>query len=265
MANDSVETRIDRAWTEAQAADVRNDAAADAAAAHFMDVLLAEALICPVLEGPDGSMEGFSPKLTDLHGRDTLTLFDAEERLAAFMGAPTAFVAMPGRRFFELAASKTLPVALNPNVAPSSMILSAEAVTAMGAVATSGEEIVVDTSGLSMAAPLAAPEALLVALSRRIEAARADIAEAWLVALIEGAGEEAAAGRLALVLRPDEALAMEDLRALAEELAQLGASHLTDGATLDVSIARLRDPLLKMARNWGVGFLEGGAAAAAVG
>ncbi|MEO1329859.1 MAG: SseB family protein [Pseudomonadota bacterium] len=271
--DDHPETRIDAAWRAAQEAPDSDDVAA----ARFLDIVLAEALLCPVWEEShedddgadalDGASGGeaergeVAPKMLEIDGRDTLLLFDSEERLAAFSSDPTAFIALPGRNFFEMMAGQGAQIALNLEVAPSATLFGPETVDALAELAASaGEEIDLDPSApLIVSAPTAAPTPLVAALAARLNAARDMIAEAWLAEFSEeDPGSEGAPGpgrRLALCLRLPEGVDPEEGRDLAMELGRLGASFLEDSA-LDVALIRADDPILDAVRSEGFGLIR---------
>lgn len=273
------ETRIDAAWATAQATPDDDDAAA-----KFLDVVLSEALICPVWEeadaagaadgGPEGASEGASgepaeggdatqvaPKMIEIEGKDTLLLFDSEERLAAFIEEPTAFVALPGRAYFEMLAGQDAQIGLNLEVAPSSTLFGVETVSAVGEILSGvAEEVSLDPGApLIVSAPSAAPSGLVGAIAARLNASRAVAAEAWLATVStedpEAPGAPGADRRLVLVLRPADGVDRADLEGLAMELGQLGASFLED-QPLDVAVVEAEDALLVAARAEGFGLIR---------
>lgn len=243
------ETRLDAAWkASAQAPDD------DAAAARFMDVLLAEPLFCPIWEDEDGEEpEDLAPKMVEINGADTMLLFDSEERLAAYVDEPTAFVALPGRAFFQLVAGQDVQFAINLDVAPSSTILGVEAVRALAELAVAGEAEIEHEGAVQIAPPVGAPEQMIGVLANRIAAAGALVADAWLVAM---AAEDEAVSRFAVGLSPAEGASEEALAALGGELAQLGGSFL-DGGVLDVAVLTADSGLLALMRRHGLRLAEG--------
>lgn len=259
------ETRIDAAWRAA-----RTDPESDMAAARFLDVVLAEALLCPVWDDetsdeaatePPEEQSEVAPKMLEIDGRDTLLVFDSEERLAAFSTEPTSFIALPGRAFFQMMAGQGAQIALNLEVAPSSTVFGPETVDALAELAAAAdEELSLDPTGpLIVSPPSGAPAPLVAALAARLNAARAAVAEAWLATLSDedpaAAGAPGADRRLVLLLRADDAVDPGDARDLATELGRLGASFLED-RPLDIALVGAGDPILEAARAEGFGLIR---------
>lgn len=268
-------TRVDAAWEMAKSAESGGGGPdADAAAARFIDRLLAEPLICPVVSDAHGepmeAADGSFTLLTDERdGRETLVVFDTEERLAAHVSAPTAFVAQPGRYFFALAAERGAQISLNPDVAPSASVFAPQTVDAIAALIEATEEVVAETGrgGLEISAPGGAPETLMAALSARLSAAQADVREAWLFSLSRvaeqpGADGAADAGRLVLGLLPRAADRADGLRRLASELGRLSGALLNENR-LDIAIFEPEDRILSVARRCGFGLVVDPARASA--
>lgn len=256
-----VETQLDRAVAAARS--TTSDPEASDAAARLVDLLLTEALICPVWPPEDGETPTadvapgsvISPRFVEQNGVETLPLFDTEERLAAFVDEPTEFVAAPGRAFFELAAREGVAVAINPNVASSASVYAPEAAAAIAEAARETDDALALAAGHMAAAytPSAPPEALLAALSARVAAAQALVSEAWLIEL-EPTGQPD--GRLlALLMRPTDAATDGALEELASELSRLGGVLLSQDAALDAVAADDPDRTLAL----DVGFLSGDA------
>ena len=269
------DTAIDRAWRRAQDAECCHDASeADAAAAEFIDTLLAEPLICPIDEPPSDEENAlFRPTIVQRDGCDTVLAFDTEERLAEYVDAPTSFVALPGRTLFALAAGRGAQIALNPTVASSDTLFNPQTVDAIASLIEASEEdvaIAADTAGgLEITAPGDASEALMTALSARLAAARAEVVEAWLFRIeqLESGGESASAetdaasvetnaSRLVLGLLPSDDGASDSIRNLAGELGRLSGALLQDDA-LDIAIFAPSDRMLEAARRCGFGLVSG--------
>ncbi len=64
-----------------------------------------------------------SPATFALDESNFVLVFDSEERLASFTGQPSPFAAMPGRRVVEMLRGHRTGLAVNPDVAPSSILL----------------------------------------------------------------------------------------------------------------------------------------------
>lgn len=259
-ADEETPSRLDLAWADALLDDSEDETGAagpesdenDAAAARFVEALLAEPLVCPVLDDADEMEDGdrLHPLTIDHNGLPTILLFDSEDRLAAYIDDPTSFIVLAGRSFFRLAKGAGAQVALNLDVAPSSTVFSLETVDAIALLADASEEEVTVGAGeaLTVAPPAPPAEGLLRAMTARL-AADGRIGEAWLVSI--GGGD-------ALAPRFDQALALLprmpglDLSDLAADLGRL-ASSFADDERLDIAVAREGEPFLAAARRLGVG------------
>lgn len=254
--DDEAPTRLDIAWAEALVGEAEGaDPTAiddDARAAKFVEALLAEPLICPVLDDDDAldSGETMRPLTLEHDGRPTLLLFDTEDRLAAFIDTPTNFVALAGRSFFRLVKGSGAQVALNLDVAPSSTVFSPQTVDAIALLAEASEEEVEVGAGeaLTVAPPSPPSEGLLRAMTARL-AADGRVEEAWMISIASG-DDVAPRFDQALALTPRESGV--DLRDLAADLSRLAGSF-DDAARLDIAVAGKGEPFLEAARRLGVG------------
>ncbi len=255
-------TRLDLAWAEALIGEAEGQAASDsdddALAARFVEALLAEPLICPVLDDEDdpGAEERIRPLTLEHDGKPTLLLFDTEDRLADFIDKPTNFVALAGRSFFRLVKGSGAQVALNMDVAPSSTVFSPQTVDAIALLAEASEEEVEVGAGeaLTVAPPAPPSEGMLRAMTARL-VADGRVREAWLVSISSG-GELTPRYDQALTLSPRDAAS--DLRELAADLGRLAGSF-EDSERLDIAVAHDGEPFLAAARKLGVGLqIQGG-------
>ncbi|MEL6283386.1 MAG: SseB family protein [Pseudomonadota bacterium] len=237
-AAQTVVTRLDAAWVAS--AEAPED---DAAAARFIDVLLAEPLFCPVWSSePDNepAADDVQPKMVEIDGADTLLLFDSEDRLAAYVEEPTDFVALPGRAFFTMVAGQSVQFALNLNVAPSSTVLPVEAVASIAEFVGSNDDVLSVDGDFEVQTPADLPEDLLGALGGRLLAASDLVEQAWLVAANTPAGPSL----ILAMTPPQEGVDPDRLQALTEELGQLGGS-LLEGDALDIAVCMPEDPIVR--------------------
>lgn len=260
------ESRIDEAWAAARAAEAttgRVEDLDDEVAARFIDAVLNEPLFCPVWDrdgGEDGADDEaqITPKMIEHEGRDTLLVFDSEDRLSSFVEEPTDFVAYPGRVFFDLARGQNAQIALNLGVAPSSTVFAPETVDAIIDLVASAEESFEIGAGqpLEVGAPTEASESLLSAVSARLAAARALVRQAWLFSV----SYDGAAGKrmrhLVLGMLAAEDAGPDALRDFAGELGRLGGVLLSDEAYLDIAYFAEGERLLELARRYGVSMIE---------
>lgn len=274
-----IETTIDQAWAAAQdahRASLAPDEAArlqDRAAATFIDALLSEPLFCPVWDAESSDEESIAPKMVERDARDTLVLFDTEDRLASFAQEPTEYVALPGRAFFRLVAGQNVQIALNPDVAPSETLFRSETVGAIAELADAAEEEIEISADapLTVLPPDDAPEALLRALLARVAAARSLVAEAWLFTAVQEIEPDALAEEdldddpAAMAFEPEEMRQLviglvgreprrpAELQDLASELGRIGAA--VSNAPFAVALFEMDDRLLHIARRVGMDVL----------
>lgn len=126
-----------------------------------------------------------APRIFDLSDGRFVLAFDRDERMAAFLDAPTPFVALPGRGLVAQLAGRGIGIALNLG-APSAALMPAAAVDWLAAIAgTPTEAASLRPAGLSR--PRDVPAALLPALGPKLAAMAGVIGAAHLVAA-EGGG-----------------------------------------------------------------------------
>ncbi len=120
-----------------------------------------------------------APQVFDLEDGRFVLAFDRDERLADFLGAPTEFAALTGRRLAGLLAGQGIGIALNLG-APSATLLPADAVEWLAAMVAPAPE-----ARAGRLAGLAAPEvpdALAAALGAKLAAMADAVGAAHLVA-----------------------------------------------------------------------------------
>lgn len=76
----------------------------------------------------DGTAESETPLLFDTSDGKFVLAFDTEDRLSTFAGAPAPYAALSGRALALMLESKGVGAALNPEVAPSSMLIPPDAI-----------------------------------------------------------------------------------------------------------------------------------------
>ena len=102
-------------------------------------------------------------------GRFVLT-FDREDRLAAFAGGPAPYAALSGRAITELLEGQNLGLALNPGVAPSATMITAQALDWLRA--TLGENLTtVEARPSEVHPPTKLPDHLLTSIDAKLATA----------------------------------------------------------------------------------------------
>lgn len=114
------ETTLDRAHAAMAAAPEDG-----AARLRFYAQVADSDLVLLLAEETDG--EDLSPEIFDLEEGRFILAFDTEERLAEFAAAPVPYAALPGRVIARMLAGQGVGLGLNLGVAPSALLLPAEA------------------------------------------------------------------------------------------------------------------------------------------
>lgn len=97
----------------------------DAARLHFYGALADTELF--ILLTHEAAGDNISPEILELEGDKYTLVFDREERLAEFTKAPAPYAALPGRVIAGMLAGQNIGMGLNLGVAPSSILIPAEA------------------------------------------------------------------------------------------------------------------------------------------
>ncbi len=205
----------------------------DAARLRFYDRLAATEMFVLLTREPEG--EVVEPEIFDLGEAKVVLVFDREERLSAFTGRISPYAALPGRAVVRMLAGQGIGLGVNLEVAPSSLLLPAEAVDWLAGTLDHGpEESEARVSELRP--PSGLPQVLLEALDARLASAAGLAACAWLAAAVY---EDKSRGHLLGIAEPvpgsEDALA----RAINEALVFSGL----DAGALDVVFLRRSDPM----------------------
>ncbi|MGR3501566.1 SseB family protein [Pseudaestuariivita sp.] len=144
---------------------------------YFARLAAAELFI--LLEAP-AEGDAITPMLAEEDGATYALVFDTEDRLTAFTGAPAPFAAMSGRVLAGMLYGQGIGLALNPEVAPSSNLLDADAVDWLAETldqeAEEGEGQIA-----ALGAPQDLPQPVLAALDRRLASMGGRATRAFLV------------------------------------------------------------------------------------
>lgn len=176
------ETPLDRAHAEMEA--VADD---EAARLRFYGRLASAELF--VLLEAEAAGETVTPRTFPLDGASCVLAFDTEERLIAFAGRIAPWAALSGRTLAPMLAAEGLGLMLNPEVAPSAMVLPPEAVAWLAATLAARPDEA-EARPVSVAPPAGVPPVLLEALDARLATATGLARQAWLVAVAYADGRE---------------------------------------------------------------------------
>lgn len=143
---------------------------------RFHERVLDAELAVPLAGAAD---ESLAPQVFDLEDGRFVLAFDRDERLADFLGAPTEFAALSGRRLAALLAGRGIGIALNLG-APSATLLPAAAVDWLAAMVPPAPEA--REGRLAGLATPDVPDALGAALGAKLAAMADAVGTAHLVA-----------------------------------------------------------------------------------
>ena len=142
-----------------------------------------------------------------------LMVFDREERLMDFVRDDAPYAALTGRALCDISAGQDLGLALNPDVAPSSYLITPEVVNWLAEISVSTPQIVADAP-LRIYPPSRAEAALLDALDAKF-ARMQGLARAAILVSAEGGAADDGALRAPLIAFLDTQAGAEDAIAMA--------------------------------------------------
>lgn len=205
----------------------------DAARLRFYE-RLADTEVFLLLSGePEG--DHIAPEIFDIADGRFALIFDREERLAEFVGREAPYAGLPGRALAGMLAGQDVGLGLNLQVAPSEMLIPAEAVDWLVATLdNTPQEAEARISELN--APAGLPEVVIMGLDRKLAIAAGLARFAYLAAAVY---EDGSRGHV---------LAFVDAVSGAEDsLAQAAGEALTfsgiDAGAMDVMFVRASDQL----------------------
>ncbi len=130
---------------------------------------------------PEGDQ--IQPEIFDIADGRFALIFDREERLSDFVGRPVPYAGIPGRGLAGMLAGQGIGLALNLQVAPSEMLIPAEAVDwLVETLANNPEEAEARLTEVN--APGGLPEAVVTGLDRKLAIAAGLARFAYLAAAV---------------------------------------------------------------------------------
>lgn len=192
--------------------------------------------------GPDS----VTPHLLTLDDQRFSVVFDSEERLARFAGRQVPYAALSGRVIAGMLAAEDLGMGLNPDVAPSSILLPPAVMTWLDeTLANVPDEI--EARPRDIRPPEGLPETLMTALDSRLASAEGLARMAYLTGVTYDNG--ARGHMLSIVgVRPGAEAVLT--RTVSDVFALSGM----DRATLDVAFFGEDDPVLTRLARVGLRF-----------
>ncbi|UWR21645.1 SseB family protein [Sulfitobacter sp. S190] len=206
----------------------------DAARLRFYE-RMADAELYLLLEAePEGDQ--ISPRVLEHDDQSYLLAFDRAQRLASYAGDAAAYVALSGRNVAAMLEDQPLGIALNLDVASSSILLPPEAVTWLRQTLDhrAGE---VEAHIESVMPPKGLPENLIEAIDAKLATATGMAANAWLVGIAyKGGGRGHLLAFIDAIPRAQDAL----VRAASEALTFSGI----EAGAMDVGFFNHTDPVV---------------------
>ncbi|MEY8842509.1 SseB family protein [Cribrihabitans sp. XS_ASV171] len=209
----------------------------DAARLRFYERLADSELFLLLSAEPEG--EQVSPETFELADGRFVLAFDREERLAQFTGRTSPYVALSGRVLAGMLAGQGIGLAVNPEVAPSAMLIPAEAMAWLAETLGHAPDEV-EARIESVHPPADLPEVLLRALDTKLATATGLAQSAYLVAVrYEGGGQGHLLGFVDAVEAAQGPLAKAASEALTFSGIEAGAMDVGFFAASDPITARL--------------------------
>lgn len=216
----------------------------DAARLRFYERLADAELFLLLEKEPEGDL--IAPEIFETSDASFVLVFDTEDRLAQFVGRVAPFAALSGRVIASMLAEQGLGLAVNPEVAPSSILIPNEA---LGWLAQTLEHIPdeVEAKVESFMPPAGLPEMLITALDAKLSTAGGLAKMAYLVGTTFENGQRShMLGFVEVVPGSDGALA----KAVNEALMFSGI----EAGALDVGFFAASDPVAAQLARVGLRF-----------
>jgi hypothetical protein len=209
----------------------------DAARLRFFERLGDCELFLLLAEEPEG--DSLSPDVFDVAEGRFVLAFDLETRLAEFAGRPAPYAALSGRVVAQMLAAEGLGLGLNLDVAPSSILIPAEAVGWLAQTLDHTPDEV-ESRIETIHAPGGLPEALLAALDAKLATATGLAQEAYLVGVsYRDQGRGHLLGFVGARPGAERALAKAASEALTFSGIEAGAMDVAFFAATDPMVAKL--------------------------
>ncbi|MEL6683139.1 MAG: SseB family protein [Pseudomonadota bacterium] len=183
-----------------------------------------------------GETEGdqVEPELFDVEDQRFVLVFDREERLSKFVGRVAPYAGLAGRDLVTMLAGQGIGLALNLEVAPSAMLIPAEAVDWLVQTLSHGPDQTEARLREIMVPHV--PEAVVASLDRKLAIAGGRARSAYLAA---AAYEDGTKGHVLVFI--------DSLEGAEQALASAASEALTfsgiEAGVMDVMFARASDPL----------------------
>lgn len=152
---------------------------------RFYECLAATELFLLLMNEARGAL--IEPRIFEIEGSRYVPVFDREERLSEFAGGTAPFAALSGRIAAGMLAPEGLGMGVNPDVAPSSLLLPPEAVAWLAG--QSGEAAAeIEVLPREVFAPGGLSDGFLTALDARLASAAGLARQAYLTRAVYDEG-----------------------------------------------------------------------------
>lgn len=176
-----------------------------------------------------------APELFEIEDQRFALVFDREERLSQFVGRAAPYAGVPGRTLADMLQGQGVGLALNLEVAPSAMLIPAEAIDWLVQTLANGpEETEARLSEIS--APKGLPEAVVTGLDRKLAIAAGLARSAYLAAATY---DDGARGHVLVFI---DAIAGAE-KALASAASEALTFSGIEAGTMDVLFVKASDQL----------------------
>jgi hypothetical protein len=153
----------------------------DAARLRFYERLADSELFLMLTEEAQG--DKISPELFELADAAFVLVFDREERMGQFAGRPVPYAALSGRAIAQMLSGQGIGLAVNPEVAPSSILLPPQAVAWLTDTLGHGPQEA-EARPVEFNTPRGLPDVLLVSLDAKLATAAGLARKAYLAEVI---------------------------------------------------------------------------------
>lgn len=188
-----------------------------------------------MLLGEEATGDQVTPELFEIEDQRFTLVFDREERLGEFVGRAAPYAGVPGRALADMLAGQGIGLALNLEVAPSAMLVPAEAVDWLVQTLSHGPDET-EARLTEVCAPGGLPEAVVTALDRKLAIAAGMARFAYLAAATY---QDGARGRVLAFVDAVEGAEKALASAASEALTFSGI----EAGVMDVLFVRASDPL----------------------
>lgn len=188
-----------------------------------------------MLLGAEAEGDQITPEIFEIEDQKFTLVFDREERLSQFVGRVAPYAAVPGRALAQMLAGQGVGLALNLEVAPSAMLIPAEAVDWLVETLSHGPDET-EARLTELSAPGGLPEAVVSGLDRKLAIAAGLARFAYLAAATY---EDGTRGHVLAFIDAIEGAEKALASAAGEALTFSGI----EAGMMDVLFVRANDPL----------------------